>query len=230
MSNLLYNDTYYAHREELIRQQIGKRLDTLRRDLSQLDSPCATKLFALPHNNVLTIQEILSLNSSERQQIISTLLYNDAYWRLEAAYLTLCVGMLNITYSNLRSCLETVVAAHIIENLDSEARKFLTKGKVNPTNIARFIPKQYNEQIIKMKEKLGEWGVHSHLSSIQLGSLFGPNAFEKMVSHTSVKREQTLNPEFVNVANTCIQVIGDVFLMFMFLMSKGTKYKAPIEV
>ena len=229
MSNLLYNDTFYAHREELIRQQIGKRLDTLRRDLSQLDSPCATKLFAIPHDKVLTIKELLSLNSSERRQILSTLLYNDAYWRLEAAYLTFCVGMLNVTYSNLRSCLETVVAAHIIENLDSEARKFLTKGNVDPTKIARFIPKQYNEQIIKMKKTLGEWGVHSHLSSVQLGSLFGPNVFEKMVSHTSVKREQTLNPEFVNAANTCIQVIGDVFLMFMFLMSKGTKYKAAIK-
>jgi len=229
MSNLLYNDTFYAHREELVRQQIGKRLDTLRRDLSQLDSPCATKLFALPHDKVLTIKELLSLNSSERQQILSTLLYNDAYWRLEAAYLTFCVAMLNVTYSNLRSCLETVVAANIIENLDSEAQKFLTKGKVDPTKIALFIPKQYNKQIIKMKKTLGELGVHSHLNSVQLGSLFGPNAFEKMVSHTSFKREQTLNPEFVNAADMCIQVIGNVFLMFMFLISKGTKYKAANE-
>jgi hypothetical protein len=224
--NKLYADKFYSDREELIRKSIGERLDTLRNDLSQLDSPCTSKLFTLPKDNPLTIEKLMSVSSSERQQILSALLYNDAYWRLEAAYLTFCVGMLNITYSNLRSCLETVVAAHIIENLDSEAQNFLTKGEIDPTKIARFIPSNYNELIIELKKKLSDWGVHARLSSIQLSGLFGPNTFDKMASRTSIKREQTLNPEFAKAADVCLQIIGNVFILFMFLMYKGTKYRA----
>lgn len=224
--NNLYADSFYAKREDLVREHIGDRLDILRKDLSQLDSPCTAKLFALPQDKVLTIDDLLSCEPTLRKQFLSTLLYHDAYWRMEAAYLTLCVGMLSIAYSNLRSCLETLVAAHIIENLDDEAQNFLTKGSVDPTKISRFIPEEYNKNILKMKESLSEWGVHSRLLSTQLSNAFGPSAFDKMISHTSAKRDQTINPHFVDAANTCIEMIGNVFLMFMFLMHKGTKYKA----
>jgi hypothetical protein len=225
MSNV-YADKFYSSREELIRNFIGTRLDTLRRDLSQLDSPCSVKLVNLPKGNALTIDNLLSLDSTVRQQILSTLLYNDAYFRLEAAYLTFCIGMLNITYSNLRSCLETIVDAHIIENLDNEAIQFLKKGEVDRTKIALFVPKEYNQQILDMKKALSELGVHSHLRSIQLSSLFGPNAFEKMISKTSTKHEQNLHPAFVDAANKCYQMIGSVFITFMYLMHKGTKYSS----
>ena len=220
----IYADAFYSEREELIRETIGERLDTLRSDLEQLDSPCASKLFNLPQKS-LTIQELLSIEAKDRQQILSTLLYCDAYWRLEAAYLMFRIGLLNVTYSNLRSCVENVVAAHIIENLDDEAKSLLTKGEVNPTKIASFIPEKYNKQIIEIKRTLSNWGVHSHLNSIRLGSLFSPNLFEKMVSKTSAKRKQALNPDFVEAAKTCIQAFGSVFLIFMFLMKKGTSYK-----
>ena len=53
MSNI-YADDFYANREELIRELIGERLDTLRSDLNQLDSPCATKLFNLPKDKDFT--------------------------------------------------------------------------------------------------------------------------------------------------------------------------------
>ena len=221
----IYADAFYSEREELIRETVGERLDTLRSDLEQLDSPCASKLFNLPQKESLTIEELLSIEAKDMQQILSTLLYCDAYWRLEAAYLMFRIGLLNVTYSNLRSCVENVVAAHIIENLDDEAKSFLTRGEVNPTKIASFIPEEYNKQIIEIKRTLSNWGVHSHLNSIQLGSLFSPNVFEKMVSKTSAKRKQALNPDFVEAAKTCMQAFGSVFLIFMFLMNKGTSYK-----
>lgn len=222
----IYADKFYASREELIRKSIGNRLDTLRKDLSQLDSPRGVKLMNLPKRNILTIKNLLSLETVVRQQILSTLLYNDAYFRLESAYLTFCVGMLNITYSNLRSCLETVVDAHIVENLDNEARRFLTKGEVDRTKIALFVPKEYDQHIVRMKKTLSKLGVHSHLQSIQLSSLFGPNVFDRMISKTSVKREQTLHPAFIEAANQCYQAIGDVFVIFMWLIHKGTKYRS----
>jgi hypothetical protein len=134
--------------------------------------------------------------------------------------------MINVTYSNLRSCLEAVVAAHIIENLDDEAKKFLEKGEIDPTKIALFVPEQYNKDLNNMRHALSELGVHTRLHSIQLSSLFGPNALDKMVSHVSTKNEQDLHPAFAQAANTCIQAIGEVFLMFMFLMHKGTTFKA----
>jgi hypothetical protein len=225
MSNF-FADKFYAEREELIRKAIGPRLDTLRKDLNQLDSPCSVKLFNLPKVEVLTIEHLLSMDSTIRQQILSTLLYNDAYFRMEAAYFTFCIGILNITYSNLRSCLETIVDAHIIENLDDEARRFLKKGEVHRNKIAAFIPTNYNDQIINMKKTLSDLGVHSHLRSIQLSSLFGPNTFDKMVSHTSVESKLTLHPAFVDAANECFQMIGSIFITFMYLINKGTKYRS----
>ena len=49
----------------------------------------------------------------------------------------LCIGMLNISYSNLRSCIDDIGGAHIIENLDSEAIKFLKMRGVN--NVIRVV-------------------------------------------------------------------------------------------
>jgi hypothetical protein len=45
-----------------------------------------------------------------------------------------------------------------------------------------------------------------------------------MISDTKINKPQELDPNFFDFADTCIQAIGGVFLIFMFLMSKGTKY------
>ena len=71
----------------------------------------------------------------KRQSIVAAIVYNDALWRLEAAYLMLCIGTLNVVYSNLRTCLESVVSAHIEENIDAESIKFLQGKKIDPTKL-----------------------------------------------------------------------------------------------
>ena len=225
----IFCDTYFEKREKIVREQIGEQLDGVKRDISQLYSPCMVRLMNAQPQKELTLEELLSLEPSQRQGILSAVLYNDALWRLEAAHLMLCIGILNVAYSNLRSCLETVVDAHIVENLDTEAIRFLNGEDIEPVKITEFIPAQYDKAIIGMKKTLGNWGVHCSLSGAQLGIFFGPNTFEKMVSDTTIKKEQLLHTGFKDAASTCLQAIGDVFKMFMFLMSKGTKFHRTIE-
>ena len=121
----IFCDKFYQWRERLVREQIGEELDKLKPEIKQLYSPCMSRLMNAQTQKELTLNELLALPPNQRQAIVSTILYNDALWRIEAAYLMLCIGMLNVVYSNLRTCLENVVKAHIVENLDSEAQRLL---------------------------------------------------------------------------------------------------------
>lgn len=224
----IFLDKFYSERENLIREKIGPILDRLKEDLKQLYSPCVVRIMnaeqQVQTDKGLTIGDLLNLEPSKRQMIVTATMYNDALWRLEAAYIMLCIGMLNVAYSNLRSCLETVIAAHIVENIESQSIKFLNREKINQAAIAPFITEKYNQDIKNIKDKLGEWGVHSGVESIMIGTFCSPKTFDKMISDTKVNKPQELHPDFFDFADTCIQAIGNVFLIFMFLISKGTKY------
>ncbi len=207
MSNAkIYSDVFYRAREITVRQQIGKQLDDMEKDLSQLDSPCLVRMMKIQKK--MTLKDLLSVDSNTRQGVLAAILYNDALWRIKATYLMLTLGMLNIAYSNLRSCLESIVNAHIIENLDSEAIKFVKTGKINPTKISDFIPEVYDRNILNMKETFGSWGTHSNLSAVHLSALFGPNTFEMMVSKTNAQHDQVLAESFTVAAKDCIKTRG----------------------
>lgn len=223
--NQIFCDVYFEKRERIVREQIGEQLDGMKNGISQLYSPCNVRLMNARPQRELTLEELLSLKPSQRQGILTAVLYHDALWRLEAAHLMLCIGMINVAYSNLRSCLETIVDAHIVENLDTEAIRFLKGEDIEPTKIAEFIPEEYDEAIKVMKKTFGNWGIHCSLTGAQLGIFFGPNAFEKMVSGTKIKKDQSLHAEFKDAATTCLKAIGDVFLVFMYVIHKGTKYR-----
>ncbi len=225
----MFCDKYFQKRESIVREQIGERLDQIEKDFAQLYSPVMVRLMNADLSKPLTIDELLSFEPSRRQGIISAILYDDALWRLEAARIMLSIGMLNVCYSNLRSCLETIVTAHIIENLDSEAVKFIQQKEIEPTKITDFIPDDYNKAIVGMKKALSNWGIHCSLNGAQLGLTFGPSTFDKMISGTNAQRKEALSGDFNDVAATCIKAMGDVFLLFMFLMSKGTKYRRKQE-
>ena len=223
MSNTnIYSDAFYQAREIAVRQQIGKQLNDMKDNISQLHSPCLVRMMKI--HQEMTLEDLLSVDSSTRQEILAAILYNDAFWRMESAYLMLALGMLNVVYSNLRSCLESVIKAHVVENLDSEAIKFVKTGTINPAKISNFIPKNYADAILKMKEAFSDWGVHSNLTAVHLSALFGPNAFEMMVSKTNTQLAQVLNESFAEAAKTCFEAMGQVFLIFMWIISKGTTY------
>lgn len=219
----IFCDKYFGKREELVRELIGKQLDQVETDFKQLDSPVMSRLMNAQLNKPLTIDELLSFEPSKRQSILSAVLYNDALWRLEAARIMLSIGMLNVCYSNLRSCVDDFVGAHIIENLDDEAISFLKTGEINPTKLKNFIPPEYNRHIIGIKKAMGRWGVHCSLDSARIGLAFGPSTFDKMVSYTKIEKGELLHEDFKKAAESCIEAMGNVFLMFMFLISRGTK-------
>jgi len=222
----IFRDKYFERRERLVRGLIGTQLDQMKKDFEQLDSPVMVRLMNAQLNKPLTIDELLSFEPSRRQGILSAVLYNDALWRLEAARIMLCIGMLNVCYSNLRSCLDDFVGAHIIENLDEEAVNFLKTGQINPTKLEHFIPQEYNQHIKEIKDAMGKWGVHCSLDSAQLGIAFGQSTFDKLVSKTAIPKKEALHKDFRRGAQVCLKAMGDVFLMFMFLISKGTKYRS----
>ena len=219
----IYSEPFYQARETSVRQQIGKQLDDMKKNISQLHSPCLTRMMRI--QKAITLEDLRSVDSTSRQQILAAILYNDAFWRIQAAYLMFTLGMLNVVYSNLRSCLESVVKAHVVENLDSEAIEFLETGEINPAKISDFIPEEYNDAILKMKGVFSDRGIHSHLDAVQLGALFGPSTFDMLVSRTAAQRPQVLDESFTLAAKVCFDAMGQVFLIFMWIMSKGTTYQ-----
>ena len=147
--SIFFQLPFYKEREELVRQEIGKELLDLESIIEQLYEPCVVRIInSQLSGKDLTVQDILDMESDQRQDIVGTILYNDGLWRIEAAYMMLCVGYLNVAFSNLRSCLESIVAANIAENIDEEAVKFLNGKKINPQKLSGFTDKDYNQQII----------------------------------------------------------------------------------
>lgn len=218
----IFSEPFYHAREVAVRQQFGSQLDGMKKNLSQLQSPCLSRMMKI--QKATTFEELLAVEPDARQTIIAAILYNDAFWRIESAYLMLTLGMLNVVYSNLRSCLESVVKAHVVENLDDEAINFIKTGNIDQSKISQFIPEDYDNHILAMKKAFSNWGTHSHLTAIQLSGLFGPNIFDIMVSKTTIQHPQKLDDSFVDAAKKCYTAMGDVFLMFMWIMSKGTSY------
>ena len=228
----IFSDKFYSERENLVWKHVGTRLDGLREQLKQLYSPCITRLMnatlQTQSDRASTIGELLDLEPSKRQMIVTATMYNDALWRLETAYLMLRIGLLNVAYSNLRSCLETIIAAHIVENIESISINFLNNERINQADIAPFIPKKYNDDIKQLKYKLGEWGVHSNVESIMIGIFCNPNTYEKMISENKGSKPQTIQQEFSNYAKMCVRAFNTVSLIFHFLIHKGTTYRRNV--
>jgi len=216
-----FQHPFYSEREQLVYKEIGRDLDQLETILEQLTSPCMVRIMnSKLSNKDLTIQDVLDMETNDRQDIVAAIMYNDGLWRIEAAYLMLCVGLLNVAFSNLRSCMECIIAANIVENIDEEAVNYLNGKRINLNKLNGSIDKDYNQKIKTMKDRLGEWGVHSTIIATRFG-MMGPNTFDKMISKNNYPRPQSLVPGFKDAAIDCVQAINDVFLVFRFLISRG---------
>ena len=71
-----------------------------------------------------------------------------------------------------------------------------------------------------MRRGLSERGIHSMMPAVQL-SMLGPNTFDKMTSKTKSTKAQSLPERFFEAATDCDQAISDVFMVFMFMISRG---------
>jgi len=172
----------------------------------------------------ITVDGLISCNSEFRCKTLATLFYNDSLWRLEAAHLMMCTGMLNVAYTNLRTVVDALAAAFIVERCDEEALNFLKKEgyEVNPKLIAEVIKDtEYQSVPLDMKKAYNSLGVHPCFKSLQLSSMFGVNRFEKFLAErkTGKHKELQLPEGFVDAARFCIQQGSNVGILFSWLLN-----------
>ncbi len=220
------NENYFGEYEMLVREELGNELDGFKKKISEIQGECSIRMIAIDSHkpdkgSPTTAESLKGYSSDSRCKILATLLYNDALWRLEAAHLMMCTGMLNVAYTDLRTALDALAAAFILERCDEEALKFLESEdyKVNLKLAAKFIKNsEYPTALLRMKDTYSSLGVHPCFKSLQLSSMFGVNRFEKLLIERKTKKPQ-LPEGFVGVARFCIQQGSYVGTLFSWLMS-----------
>ena len=221
-------ETFWGRYEQLIRGEIGNELDDFKQLLHGINMDCLTKLSNIESGpDGLTVQGLLNCSGEERCQILSAILYDEALWRLEAAYLMISAGLLNIAYANIRESREALVKAFIIHRIDSEARKFLEGKEVDPTKIEAFLLPNINQQLIDIQKICSIWGTHTYLQSVQLTTMFGPGRFQRVVAEVpKVNRKIELRNGFADTACRCINLAKELGILFIFLLSKSLPPKS----
>jgi hypothetical protein len=225
-------ENYFGKYELVVRGEIGKELDDLKHLISQIENRCTIRIMNIDFHrpdkgSPITVESLKGYNSDSRCKILAALLYNDALWRLEAAHLMMCIGLLNVAYANLRTSLEALLTAFIVERCDEEALRFLKNEKVNLKLAEKLINPlnpQYNNVLKAMKKAYSDWGVHTFFKSLQLTSLFGASRFDKYVAEsTKIQKSLQLPEGFIDAVKVSIQQGGQVGLLFSWLESIPVK-------
>ena len=223
-------ENFFGKYEQVLRAEIGKELDDFKRLIGQIENRCTVRImnidFTRPDRGTpLTVEKLISYDKDYRCKTLSALLYNDALWRLEAAHLMMCIGLLNVAYTNLRTSLEFLQTAFIVERCDTEALRFLGNEEVNLKLMdTLLINPEYSTHLKKLKDSYTLLGVHRYLSSLQLSSLFGASRFDKYVTEsTKIQKSLQLPSGFTDAAKTCIQQGGQVGILFSWLESLPVK-------
>jgi hypothetical protein len=225
----LFADPFFGEREKLIKGCLGSQLDQTSEIIKQLYSPCTSRLFnaemQLGPSINLTVEGLIDLEPKKCQALLSAYLYDHALWYLEASCIMLRSGIIGCVYTNLRTCLETIIVSHIIENYETELNKFLTGKEINLSVIEGLLTPKYNEDIKQIKYTLGQWGIHTNINSTIIGIFCDPLTLDKMISETNNPKSQILHEQFVDYGKVCLQAINTVFLVFMFIVSKRLNLK-----
>ena len=219
-------ETFLGKYEIAIRGEINTALDSARHNILQIEKQFLPKIFKLESKpEKATVSYLLTCESEHRCNTVSTLLYNDALWRLNAAYLMMCIALFSIAYSNLRTALESLISGFIIARSDEQAQLFLKNDKdfkVNLRLAESLIPSGYNEKIKILKSIYSSLGVHSRFESVQLTNLFGANRFLKYLNETTQVKKPIELPEpqwLVEAGKQCVDALGTVTLLFFWLES-----------
>jgi hypothetical protein len=227
MSQVYSTDTFFGEYESFLRKEIGKGLDGLKKMIHDIEGCCTTRIMNVDmlrpaeKGSIVKIEDILEIDSKTRGQIVSCFLYNDALYRLEAAHLMMCIGLFSIAYTNLRTCIEFLQTAFIVERLDEQAKKFLNKSDVDLSVIDKLlINREYSKHLQDLKKLYNDLGVHRSIRAVQLTSIFGPNRFHKYVTESIKTPTPFQLPEgFIDVAKECIWHGERVGIMFSWLES-----------
>jgi len=222
-------DNYFGKYELIVREEIGKELDDLKYRISQIQAGCTKRIMNINFKrdnkgSAITVDDLRRCESDLRDKALAALLYNDALWRLEAAHLMMCIGLLNVAYANMRMSLEALLSAYIVERNDEEAQRFLRNEKVNLKLAEELIRPQQNDAIIAMKNAYSVWGVHSYFEALQLSSLFGASRFDKFVVESNIIQKTLQLPKgFIDAEKSCIEQCVRVVILFDWLESITVK-------
>lgn len=223
-------ENYFGKYELIIRGEIGKELDDLKHLIGQIENRCTVRImnidFGRPVKGTpVTVESLIGCDKDFRCKTLAALLYSDALLRLEAAHLMMCIGLLNIAYTNLRTSLEFLQTAFIVERCDKEALRFLRNEEVNLKLMDELlINPEYSKHLKNLKGLFTRLGVHRYLSALQLSSLYGPSRFDKFVTESTEMQKSLQIPEgFIDAAKTCINHGGQVGLLFSWLESIPVK-------
>lgn len=130
----------------------------------------------------------------------------------------------SVAYTNLRTSLDALLTAFIVERCDEEALRFLRNDKVKLNLAEELISTYYNDALKAMKDAYSIWGVHSYFEAVQLSSLFGANRFDKYLTEsTKIQRELQLPEGLIDAAKTCIKHGGQTGILFSALESFPVK-------
>jgi len=222
-------ENYFGKYELVIRGEVGKELDDLKHLISQIENRCTIRIMNIDFHrpdkgSPITVESLRGYNSDSRCKILAALLYNDALWRLEAAHLMMCIGVLNVAYANLRASVEFLQTAFIVERCDEQALRFLESKEVNLTLLEKLINPKYSKHLKDLKDTYTRLGVHRYLESLQLCSLFGASRFDKYVTEsTKIQKSLQLPEGFIDAVKVSIQQGGQVGLLFSWLESIPVK-------
>lgn len=222
-------DNYFGKYELIVREGIGKELDDFKYRISGIQAGCTKRIMNINFKrdnkgSAITVDDLRRCESDLRDKALAALLYNDALWRLEAAHLMMCIGLLNVAYANMRMSLEALLSAYIVERSDEEAQRFLRNEKVNLKLAEELIHPQQNDAIIAMKNAYSVWGVHSYFEALQLSSLFGASRFDKFVVESNIIQKTLQLPKgFIDAERRCIEQGVRVVILFDWLESITVK-------
>jgi hypothetical protein len=220
-------ENYFGKYEAIVRKEVGKELDDFENLISQIEDRCIVRMMGIDFSrpdkeSPITAKVLINCDKDFRCKTLAALLYNDALWRLEAAHIMMCAGLLSVAYTNLRTSIEALLSAFIVERLDEEALRFLRDERVNLKCAETLVPANHSKALKAMKESYSVLGVHTYSDSLQLSSLFGGNRFDKYVS-TKMQRKLQLPEGFSDAAKQCIKQGGQVGILFSWLESIPVK-------
>jgi len=208
-------DSFFNPYEGLVRREIGHSLDSIETTLSDIGRECEIRLLNIPSiESSLTMRYVVAYDSERTLKSASTILFDEALWKLWCCYFMLCVGLLNLVHEHLGAAMETMIKAFIAGKVEPEAKKFFENKEIDVSKLKRFLPSDYLSELSNIRRELND---KPYL--FQLATLYGPARFDQiMAGSKKVSMTPKLPDGFLPVAKNLIEQVRKVSLIFMYLM------------
>jgi hypothetical protein len=203
--------------EELARTEVGQSLDRIETTLSDIQKECETRLSNIPTMESSRAMDYVVTYDSERTlETVSTILFDEALWKLWYCYFMLCAGALNLASEYLGAALDTMTNAFVAGKVESEAKKFLENKEIDASKLKKLLPSDYLSELSGIKKELTE---RPYL--IQLATLYGPARLDQIIAGSrKINIAPKLPDGFLPAAEKLAQQVYKVGLVLIFLMNQ----------